>query len=39
MLMRLLEQGVPLTLLLDLVSPPDPRELYASELGGAADEA
>ena len=30
-MMRLLEQRVPLTLLLDLMAPPDARELYARE--------
>lgn len=30
-MMRLLEQRVPLTLILDLVAPPDARELYARE--------
>ena len=29
--MRLLEQRVPLTLILDLLAPPDARELYARE--------
>jgi hypothetical protein len=33
---RLLESGVPVTLLLDLVAPPNAREVYATE-GGAAD--
>jgi hypothetical protein len=35
-MMRLLAQRVPLTLLLDLVSPPDAEELYALE-GGRTD--
>jgi hypothetical protein len=30
-MMRLLELGVPLTLILDLVAPPDARELYVRE--------
>jgi hypothetical protein len=30
-MMRLLEQRVPLTLILDLVAPPDAAELYATE--------
>jgi hypothetical protein len=30
-MMRLLEMRVPLTLILDLVAPPDARELYARE--------
>jgi hypothetical protein len=30
-MMRLLELRVPLTLILDLVAPPDARELYARE--------
>jgi len=30
-MMRLLEQRVPLTLIMDLVAPPDARELYARE--------
>lgn len=30
-MMRLLEQRVPLTLILDLLAPPDARELYARE--------
>lgn len=37
-MMRLLAQGVPLTLILDLVRPPDARELYAREGGGAWSE-
>ena len=32
-MMRLLEQRVPLTLLLDLLAPPNAEELYASEGG------
>ena len=36
MLMRMLTERVPLTLLLDLVSPPDAEELYHVE-GGAAE--
>ena len=35
--MRLLEQRVPLTLLLDLLQPPDAEELYEREGGNAAD--
>lgn len=35
-MMRLLEQRVPLTLLLDLVAPPDAEELYRAE-GGDKD--
>ena len=35
-MMRLLEQRVPLTLLLDLVAPPDAVELYRLE-GGPVD--
>jgi len=34
-MMRLLEQRVPLTLLLDLVAPPDAAELYWLECGRA----
>jgi hypothetical protein len=34
-MMRLLEQRVPLTLLLDLMVPPDAAELYRLEGGGA----
>jgi hypothetical protein len=34
--MRLLEQRVPLTLLLDLMQPPDAEELYLRE-GGNSD--
>ena len=30
-MMRLLEQKVPLTLILDLLAPPDAQELYARE--------
>jgi hypothetical protein len=30
-MMRLLEQRVPLTLILDLLAPPDAQELYARE--------
>ena len=30
-MMRLLEQRVPLTLILDLMAPPDAHELYARE--------
>ena len=33
-MMRLLEQRVPLTLLLDLLAPPNAEELYATEGGG-----
>jgi len=32
-MMRLLAQRVPLTLLLDLLAPPDAEELYATEGG------
>lgn len=39
MMMRLLEQGVPLTLLLDLMSPPDAQELYAQERPDQAEDA
>jgi hypothetical protein len=35
-MMRLLAQGVPLTLILDLVAPPNAEELYAVE-GGRID--
>jgi len=35
--MRLLEQRVPLTLLLDLLQPPDAQELYEREGGNVAD--
>jgi len=35
-MMRLLEQRVPLTLILDLVAPPNAEELYAVE-GGRTD--
>lgn len=34
MLMRLLTERVPVTLLLDLLAPPDAEELYRSEGGG-----
>jgi hypothetical protein len=33
-MMRLLAQRVPLTLILDLVTPPDAEELYVLERGG-----
>jgi hypothetical protein len=35
--MRLLEQRVPLTLLLDLLQPPNAEELYQSEGGNLSD--
>lgn len=35
-LQRMLETGVPVTLLLDLLAPPNAREVYSVE-GGAAD--
>jgi hypothetical protein len=34
MLMRLLTERVPVTLLLDLLAPPDAEELYRTEGGG-----
>jgi len=36
-MMRLLAQRVPLTLLLDLLAPPDAEELYATEGGARVD--